>query len=131
MKLSEKLITDAYGNITIHMEGDLNFSHGDHLKEFVSDILANNPYIDVKFDFTKVELVGSTGVSHFVDTVKYFQTEYSDRNIKLSNVSPYFKRLFKIYDLDEAGIYLDFGLDDKTTENLNKKFGNRKYTFEN
>lgn len=131
MKLKEKMLRDAYGNITIHVEGDLNFSHGHKMQESISEILAENPYVELNFDLTKAELVGSTGVSHFVDTIKFFQEKYTDRKIRLANVSPYFKRLFKVYDLNEDDLYLDFGLDDETTANLNKKFGNRKYTYEN
>ena len=131
MKLKEMMLRDAYGNITIHVEGDLNFSHGQKMQESIAEILAENPYVELNFDLTKAELVGSTGVSHFVDTIKFFQEEHSDRTIKLANVSPYFKRLFKVYDLDENNLYLDFSLNDETTANLNKNFGNRKYTYEN
>lgn len=131
MKLKEMMLRDAYGNITIHVEGDLNFSHGQKMQESITEILAENPYIELNFDLTKAELVGSTGVSHFVDTIKFFQEKHADRTIKLANVSPYFKRLFKVYDLDENNLYLDFGLNDETTANLNKNFGNRKYTYEN
>ena len=131
MKLKEKMLRDAYGNITIHVEGDLNFSHGQKMQNDIAEILEENPFVELNFDLTKAELVGSTGVSHFVDTIKFFQEKHSDRKIKLANVSPYFKRLFKVYDLNEDDLYLDFGLDDETTVNLNKKFGNRKYTYEN
>ena len=122
MKLKEMMLRDAYGNITIHVEGDLNFSHGQKMQESITEILAENPYIELNFDLTKAELVGSTGVSHFVDTIKFFQEEHADRKIKLANVSPYFKRLFKVYDLNENDLYLDFGLNDETTANLNKNY---------
>ena len=131
MKLKERVLRDAYGNITIHVEGDLNFSHGHRLQESVEEILAENPYIDVNFDLTQAELVGSTGVSHFVDTLKFLKEKHTDRNIKLANVSPYFKRLFKVYDLAGDDIYKDFDLDSEMTANMNKKFGNRKFTYEN
>ena len=131
MKLKERVLRDAYGNITIHVEGDLNFSHGHRLQESVEEILQENPYIDVNFDLTKAELVGSTGVSHFVDTLNFLKDNHGDRNIKLANVSSYFKRLFKVYNLSSDDLYVDFDLDSEITANMNKKFGNRKFTYEN
>lgn len=129
--MGEKMLRDAYGNIKIHLEGDLNFKHGEELKNSLKSLMKDNPHVEIHFDFSKVELVGSTGVSHFVDTIKYFVDKDNAQNIKLANVSSHFKRLFKIYDLTSLDLYMDFGLDDETTKNLNKKFGNRKYTYEN
>ena len=50
----------------------------------------------------------------------------------LSNVSGEFKKIFKLYSIEEADLIWDqFDLDDDRTNDLSQRFGARKRTFSN
>ena len=86
-----------------------------------------NPLSTITIDLHNLDFVGSSGIGHFVETLKILQKKKSD--IKLSNVKTEFLKVFKLYDLDALDTLIqEFDNDD--TEDLNAKFGNKRKTFE-
>jgi hypothetical protein len=54
-----------------------------------------------------------------------------NQTLSLSNVSEDFGRIFKLYGLVVEGMVVEqFEQDQTPSEELNKKFGKRKFTFE-
>ena len=52
--------------------------------------------------------------------------------MKLANVSMEFKKIFRLYSVEEADLIWDqFDLDSDETSDLNTRFGGRKRTFGN
>lgn len=131
MSMKANVLRDANGNIIVHMQGDLNYDHSLPLRNELQNIARSNPNAKITIDLGAIDFVGSSGICHFVETVKIMK-ENQACNINLSNVKPEFLKIFKLYSLNEADYVaeiMDFDNDD--TENLNTRFGNRNQTFEN
>jgi anti-sigma B factor antagonist len=126
--MKAKLLRDSQGNIVVQMQGDFDFATSAPLRKKLEDIIETHPKTKLQLDLSGMSFVGSSGISHFVETLKILANKKSEK-IKLSNVSDDFSKVFKIYGL-EAGV-VDIGLDDNSTYDLNMKFGSRKRTFEN
>ena len=126
--MKARIRTDALGNITVHMEGGLDFENTVPLRKELEQLMDANPASTITLDLHQLEFVGSSGIGHFVDTIQALN-ENRDK-IKLSNVKTEFMKVFKLYNFDamEALIH-EFDNDD--TEELNTLFGNRKNTFQN
>ena len=78
-----------------------------------------------------MDFVGSSGICHFVETVKIVNKKWNHK-LSLSNVRGEFVKVFKLYDLNEEDIFIDtFEMNTDDTENLNTIFGNRRRTFQN
>jgi anti-sigma B factor antagonist len=131
MSMKANVLRDAHGNIIVHMQGDLNYDHSLPLRNELENIARRNPNSRITIDLGAIDFVGSSGICHFVETLKFLkETQKSD--INLSNVKPEFIKLFKLYSLNEADYVaelMNFDTDD--TEKLNSRFGNRAKTFEN
>ncbi len=128
MTMKARVRTDAHGNITVHMEGDLNYDNSSPLKSELESLTKENPTSNITLDMNGLDFVGSSGIGLFVDTIKAIN-ENKDR-IKISNVKIEFLKVFKLYDLDLMSVIEDqFDSDD--TENLSQTFTGRKRTFEN
>jgi anti-sigma B factor antagonist len=128
MTMKARVRTDAHGNITVHMEGDLNYDNSSPLKSELESLTKENPTSSITLDMNGLDFVGSSGIGLFVDTIKAIN-ENKDR-IKISNVKIEFLKVFKLYDLDLMSVIEDqFDSDD--TENLSQTFTGRKRTFEN
>ncbi len=128
MTMKARVRTDAHGNITVHMEGDLNYDNSSPLKSELESLTKENPTSNITLDMNGLDFVGSSGIGLFVDTIKAIN-EDKDR-IKISNVKIEFLKVFKLYDLDLMSVIEDqFDSDD--TENLSQTFTGRKRTFEN
>jgi anti-sigma B factor antagonist len=126
--MKARIRTDALGNITVHMEGGLDFENTVPLRKELEQLMDANPASTITLDLHQLEFVGSSGIGHFVDTIQALN-ENRDK-IKLSNVKTEFMKVFKLYNFDamEALIH-EFDNDD--TQELNTLFGNRKNTFQN
>ena len=124
---------DALGNIVIQMEGDLNYEYGHPFRMELQSIQKANPNLNITIDLGGVDFVGSSGISHFVETLKLARTVApTSQTISLANVKTEFIRVFKLYSLEDAELIaqeLDF--DNDETDQLNSRFGNRNRTFEN
>jgi anti-sigma B factor antagonist len=128
MSLSAQIHTDALGNITIHMEGGLDYENGSPFRKQLKTILESNPASEITLDMYAVDFVGSSGISHFVETIKTLNKKKN--RIKLSNVKQEFIRVFKLYNFDAMKLMTQ-EVDNEETENLNRLFGNRSHTFQN
>jgi anti-sigma B factor antagonist len=128
--MKANVLRDANGNIIVHMQGDLNYDHSYPLRNELQQIANNNPNAKITIDLSGIDFVGSSGICHFVETLKIMKDKQS--NINISNVKPEFLKIFKLYSLNEADFVAELmNFDSDETENLNTKFGNRDNTFEN
>ena len=130
MSMKANVLRDASGNIIVHMQGDLNYDHSAPLRNELQSIANANPNSKITIDLGAIDFVGSSGICHFVETVKLLKDNKA--NVTLSNVKPEFLKIFRLYSLNEADYVaelMDFDNDD--TENLAARFANRNQTFEN
>lgn len=120
--------TDALGDITIGLEGGLDYENNAHLKRELEDITQKNPDAIITLDLHKMDFVGSCGIGVFVGMLKDLNEKHG--HIKLANVKAEFLKVFKIYgpEVLEA-LICEFEHDE--TENLNQRFGGRRRTFQN
>lgn len=128
MSMKARIRTDATGNITVHMEGGLNYENTAPLKEELLDLVSNNPSSTITLDLNGLDFVGSSGIGFFVDTIKSLNQNRDQ--IKLSNVKNEFIRVFKLYNFDAMELLIK-EFDNDETEFLNTQFGNRSKTFQN
>jgi anti-sigma B factor antagonist len=129
--MKANVLRDANGNIIIHMQGDLNYDHSLPLRSELTNLAQSNPHSKITIDIGAIDFVGSSGICHFVETVKILKEE-GKHNIGLSNVKPEFLRIFKLYSINEADYVAELmDFDNDETNGLNSRFGNRAHTFEN
>lgn len=128
MTMKARVRTDAHGNITIHMEGDLNYENSNPLKSELEMLTKENPSSQITIDMHGLDFVGSSGIGLFVDTIKALN-ENKER-IKISNVKTEFLKVFKLYDLDLMSV-IENEFDTDDTEFLSQNFAARRRTFEN
>lgn len=128
MTMKARLRTDSSGNITIMMEGGLDFENSLPFRRELEGITKDNPACKVTLDLHRLDFVGSSGIGYFVDTIKSLN-EQKDQ-IRISNVRTEFLKVFKLYDLDLMSLLIEeFDKDD--TENLGQMFANRRNTYQN
>lgn len=128
MTMKARVRTDALGNITIHMEGGLDFDNCIPLRSELKEMLQSNPSSTITLDLHSLEFVGSSGISHFVETINSLNK--NKEKILLSNVRTEFMKVFKLYHMNAMeALIQDF--DDDETEGLSSRFANRKQTFQN
>jgi anti-sigma B factor antagonist len=131
MSMKANIIRDANGNIIVHMQGDLNYDHSLPLRNELNAIASSNPNSKITIDLGAIDFVGSSGICHFVETVKFLK-ENRKANVNLSNVKPEFLKIFRLYSINEADYVAELmNFDNDETEGLNTRFGNRNQTFEN
>jgi len=130
MSMKANVIRDANGNIIVHMQGDLNYDHSHPLRNELNSIASNNPNTKITVDLGAMDFVGSSGICHFVETIKLMKER--NNTVNLSNVKPEFLKIFKLLALNEADYVAELiNFDSDETNNLNTAFGNRANTFEN
>lgn len=131
MSMKANVLRDANGNIIVHMQGDLNYDHSLPLRNELQSIANSNPNAKITIDLGAIDFVGSSGICHFVETVKYLK-ENRKANVSLSNVKPEFLKIFRLFSINEADYVAELmGFDNDETADLNTRFGNRNQTFEN
>jgi anti-sigma B factor antagonist len=128
MVMKARVRTDALGNITVHMEGGLDFENGLPLRQELEDLVNTNPSSQITLDLHSLEFVGSSGIGHFVETIQAINEKRS--SIKLANVRTEFLRVFKLYNLNLMDVLIQ-EFDDDDTEDLNRRFTGRSKTFQN
>lgn len=127
MSLNAKIHTDSRGNITVLMEGGLDFETSIPFREELNQLMETNPLSTITLDMNRVDFVGSSGIGLFVETLKILDQKKA--SLKLSNVKTEFMKVFKLYKLDALeSLIHEFDNDD--TLELNTHFGNRARTFE-
>lgn len=131
MSMKANVLRDANGNIIVHMQGDLNYDHSLPLRNELQSIANSNPNAKITIDLGAIDFVGSSGICHFVETVKYLK-ENRKANVSLSNVKPEFLKIFRLFSINEADYVAELmNFDNDDTADLNTRFGNRSQTFEN
>ena len=70
MSIKAKLHTDARGNIIVNMEGGLDYENTAPLRKELSELSQENPQSTITLDMNSVDFVGSSGIGHFVETIK-------------------------------------------------------------
>ena len=128
MSMKARVRTDASGNITIHIEGGLNYENSIPFRKELEALTEENPMSQITLDLDSLDFVGSSGIGLFVETLKTINQKKDQ--IRLCNVKSEFLKVFKLYDLDAMEVMIqEFENDD--TEMLNQHFGNRRNTFQN
>jgi anti-sigma B factor antagonist len=132
MSIKANILRDSQGNITVQMEGGLTYEHTQSIRDELMGLVSDNPYAIINFDLGGIDFVGSSGICHFVETLKIINNREENKRIGLSNVKPEFRKVFRLYELAEEDFLLrGFEMDSDETEFLNTQFGNRKKTFQN
>lgn len=128
MAMKAQIRTDSQGNITIHMNGGLDYENSLPLRQELQVLTLQNPASTITLDMHSLDFVGSSGIGLFVETLQILNKNKSQ--IKLSNVKTEFIKVFKLYNFDAFKL-IEADFDSDETENLNQKYGNRKNTFQN
>ncbi len=128
MAMKAQIRTDSQGNITVHMNGGLDFENSLPLRQELQELSTKNPASTITLDMHSLDFVGSSGIGIFVETLQILNKNKSQ--IKLSNVKTEFIKVFKLYNFDAFKL-IEAEFDSDETENLNQKFGNRKNTYQN
>ncbi len=128
MSLKAHIRNDASGNITIHMEGGLDFDSVIPFRHKLEELNKKNPTAMLTLDLNHLDFVGSCGIGQFVDTIKSLQ----DRkfNFQLQNVKEEFVKVFKLYEV-KALENLIVELESDETIHLAQTYATRTKTFEN
>ncbi|MBC7539392.1 MAG: STAS domain-containing protein [Bacteriovorax sp.] len=126
--MKAQIRTDSQGNITVHMNGGLDYENSLPLRLELQELTQQNPASTITLDMHSLDFVGSSGIGIFVETLQILNKSKSQ--IKLSNVKTEFMKVFKLYNFDAFKL-IEADFDSDETENLNQKYGNRKNTFQN
>ena len=127
--MKAQIRVDALGNITVHIEGSLDYEKHSYLKKELEEIIKKNPSSTITLDLHKMDFIGSSSIGPFVNTL--VDVNKNGNPIKLTNVKKEFLRIFKTYgpSLIEESCIEKFENDNK--RNLNKYFDANKRTFQN
>jgi len=99
MSLNAQIRTDALGNITIYMNGDLSYDYNTRLKSEILEISNSHPHSTITLDMHSLDFVGSSGISKFVDLLKELKSQ-DPRKYKLSNIKSEFLKVFEIFNFN-------------------------------
>lgn len=131
MSMKANILRDAMGNIIVQMQGDLGYENSMPLRNELKQLAQENPHSKITIDLGGVDFVGSSGICHFVESVQLINKDIQERRVGLSNVSQEFRKIFRLFSIEEAELLWDeFDMDNDDTRNMNSTFGNRKRTFE-
>ena len=128
MSLKAQVRTDSMGNITVHIEGGLDFENCLTVREELFDLSKKHPKSEIVLDLNRLDFVGSSGIGHFVETLRILNKK--DDQFKLSNVKNEFLKVFKLYHFDAMKLMIS-EFEDDNTEFMSQRFAGRRRTFEN
>jgi len=128
MSMKAQIRTDSMGNITVHIEGGLDFDNSLPLKNELQALAQENPASQITIDLHGLDFVGSSGIGFFVETIKILNQK--KEQFKLSNVKSEFLKVFKLYDNDLMSL-IEQEFDTDETDDLGQRFANRKRTYQN
>lgn len=133
MSMKANILRDALGNITVHIEGELDYEYSMPFRLELQDLAKDNPHSQITIDLGAIDFVGASGICHFVETIQSINRKKADHNkIRVSNITDEFQRVFRLYTAEEAEYFWDeFEMNTDDTTNINQTFANRKRTFEN
>lgn len=101
MTVKSKITTDANGNIIVEMHGGFDYEHSQSLNYELAKIVQKHKASNIMLDLNNMDFVGSSGIGDFVETLRVLNRG-SEKQIKLINVKSEFKRVFKLYNLEES-----------------------------
>lgn len=127
MALNAQIRTDALGNITIYMNGDLSYDYNNKLHQEIIEISQNHPHSTITLDMHSLDFVGSSGISKFVELLKDLRRENASR-YKLSNIKSEFLKVFEIYNFNAYEMLAEEYSSDETNM---KSLTSRGNTFPN
>lgn len=128
MSMKGRVRTDAMGNITIHMEGGLDYQNSIPLQEELRMISDRNPSAQIVLDMFSLDFVGSSGIKFFVEMIR--ELNFDNDQIRITNVKNEFSRVFQLYDSKFSELIVDEFESDETF-GMAQRFSGRKYTYEN
>ena len=119
MALNAQIRTDALGNITVYMSGDLSYDQNSRLRKEIIEIGDNHPHSTITLDMHSLEFVGSSGISKFVELLKYLR-EKNPEKYKISNIKSEFLKVFEIYNFNAYEMMTREYESDETIMNYSK-----------
>lgn len=128
MSMRARVRTDAIGNITVYMDGDLDFENGLPLRAQLELLKQENPSSTITLDMDGISFVGASGIGHFAETLQALN-EQRDQ-IRLTNVKKEFLKVFKLYNFEAMEIIIDQFENDETEMMASMSSGKKK-TFQN
>ena len=121
MGLNAQIRTDALGNITIYMNGDLSYDYNSKLRDEIIQISDTHPHSTITLDMHSLDFVGSSGISKFVELLKDLNKKNPTR-YKISNIKNEFLRVFEIYNFNAYDMLAnEFDSDDTNMPSLTKR----------
>lgn len=127
MTMKARVTTDATGNITVLMEGGMDYENIVPLKQELATLTTRYPSSQIILDLASLNFVGSSGIGIFVDTIRALNNRKDQ--IRLSNVSSEFFKVFKLYNFDAMEVLIhEFDSDETELSNF---YGQRRRTFQN
>ena len=127
MSISAQVHTDALGNLTVQMYGPLEYETGPRIRQQLLALKKENPWAVITLDLGHLDFVGSSGISHFVETIKILNQHRN--HIRLANVKDEFIRVFNLYNLNTLELMLE-DLSSEETATMGR-FAGKKRTFQN
>lgn len=132
MTVKSKITTDASGNIIVEMHGGFDYEHSQLLNYELAKIVQKHKASNIMIDLNNMDFVGSSGIGDFVETLKILNNG-SEKQIKLINVKSEFRRVFKLYNLEDS---FTLSTEVQTTiveqfENDDTELNGKNRTFEN
>lgn len=118
MSLMASVNTDVQGNITVEMNGGMEYENSMPLRKELLELVHEFPKANIILDMGKVDFVGSSGIKLFVETITMLNQDKV--RIRLKNVKTEFLKVFRLYTLDESFLTMDAELD-FPTPGLNKE----------
>ncbi len=121
MSIKATILRDSVGNIIVQLKGYLDYASSRPLRETLEDVYLSYNNVEIKIDMSGVSFIGSSGISHYVNTMKsIYQTEL--KTIQLTNVDKDFKRVFELYGLSNNIVEIEnFSLDDDWQSKVKQK----------
>ena len=128
MSMKGRVRQDAMGNITIHMEGGLDYQNSIPLQEELKQISSRNPTSQIVLDMHSLDFVGSSGIKYFVEMIR--ELNFDNDQIRVTNVKTEFSRVFQLYDHTFAELIVnEFENDD--TFGMSQRISGKRRTYEN
>ncbi len=97
MSLSTKIFQENRF-LVVKLIGQLNYSFAIPLRKSLLEAVTNSNFEKIYLDLSEVEFVGSSGILHFVETIKTIFT-IAPKKIGIKKIQPEFVQIFKIYNL--------------------------------
>jgi anti-sigma B factor antagonist len=130
--LKANIVRDAFGNIIVQMQGDFDYDNCLPVRLQLQELCIQNTNTQITIDLGGVDFVGSSGLCHFVETIQIIKKDRPKHlNVELCNIDEDFRKLLRLYEMDEQKWDEAFGLKNNETSQMASLYANRKRTFEN